>query len=123
MKLTALNLSVAVEAEIRESLLAVDGVVGAGLAGDGLEEPVQTLDAKSLELWSVLVKSGRKRVWEQVGEKCSKLRRQISSLVVAAVLRVGERRLGGLVGRLRLVGHAVKGYGYSSSFLLNPKGT
>ena len=44
LTLTALNLSVAIEAEIREGLLAVDGVVGAGLAGDGLEQPVQALE-------------------------------------------------------------------------------
>ena len=60
LTLTALNLSVAIEAEIRKGLLAVDGVVGAGLAGDGLEEPVQTLEANSLELWSVLGKSWRR---------------------------------------------------------------
>ena len=55
LTLTALNLSVAIEAEIREGLLAVDGVVGAGLAGDGLEQPVQALEtANSLKLRSFL---------------------------------------------------------------------
>ena len=50
MALTALNLSVAIEAEIREGLLAVDGVVGAGLAGHTLEKPVQALQmANSLK--------------------------------------------------------------------------
>ena len=51
LSLTALNLSVAIEAEIREGLLAVDGVVGAGLAGHTLEKPVQALETtNSLKL-------------------------------------------------------------------------
>ena len=43
LNLTSLNLTVAVKLEPVELVLRVDGVVGAGLPGDGLQQPVQAL--------------------------------------------------------------------------------
>ncbi len=42
--LTSFDLTVAVKVESGELILSVDGVVGAGLAGDGLQKPVKTLE-------------------------------------------------------------------------------